>query len=602
VAGSRLVFVCVSLLPALVALAGLDAIPSNDSRNVEVHSFKTHFQVREYASRREWEARRHELRQQVLSAAGLILMPDKSPLRPRVVRLLDYGDYSMETVLLETLPGYFLGGNLYLPARLNEKHPAVLIPHGHWEKGRLANLPVYSVPALAINLARQGYVAFAYDMVGFNDTRQTPHSFSSPEFALWSFHPMGLQLWNSIRALDYVESLSYVDAHRIAVTGASGGATQSIFLTAVDDRIAVSAPVNMVSAYMQGGDPCEEAPNLRIGTSNVEFAALAAPRPMIVVSCTRDWTRHTPTEEYPAIQRIYKLYGRPELVEQVQVDAEHNYNEQSRKAVYRFLAPYLHPENPDFEERPFSLPPDEEMLAFPKGDLPNGTAGLDGVAQSWQNAARNSVEHSSPAQLREALRAVLCVEYPGAVESAQDGTHLTLTRTGRRDRVKGRWKPGDADPVILVNPEGASAATTSHLGQELMKSGRAVLMIDLFASDSMRTRRSQYDDYFLSYNRTEHAEHVQDILTALRFLKSNAKGTPELIGVGTAGLPVLFAAAVAPVRTSILVDLNGFAGWDQDFQNQFFVPGIQRVGGLRTALRLASSSRIAVPAQRRPLP
>jgi dienelactone hydrolase len=584
------------LVSALLALSMWGANPPADVRNVEVYTFKTHFRPRDYASRREWESRRSQLREQVLSAAGLLPAPEKTPLKPRVVRRFDYEGYSIEVVLLETLPGYFLGGDLYIPTARKESHPAVLIPHGHWDKGRLENLPTYSVPALGVNLARQGYVAFAYDMVGFNDTRQTSHSFSSPSRALWSFHPMGLQLWNSIRALDFLESLPYVDSHRLAMTGASGGATQTIFLTAVDDRIAVAAPVNMVSAYMQGGDPCEEAPNLRIGTSNVELAAVAAPRPMIVVSSTRDWTRHTPVEEFPAIRRIYSLYGKAEMVANVQIDAEHNYNGQSREAVYRFFAEHLHPSAPDFVERPFTLPPDQDLLAYNKGDLPPGTPGFDQVFQTWRLAARASVKRSSPAQLRDALRNVLCVEYPRTVDGLADGNRTLLTRPGRKDRVNGLWTPGNGDPVILVNPEGASAARTSHLGQELLKSGRPVLMIDLFTASEIRRRQSEYDDYFLSYNRTEQAERVQDILTALSYVKANAKGTPELIGVGRAGLATLFAGAIAPVRTSVIADLNGFAGWDEDFLTQFFVPGIQRVGGLNAALKLVAVTRVLVPA------
>ena len=146
-------------------------------------------------------------------------------------------------------------------------------------------------------------------MVGFNDTVQTPHSFRGWEEDLWSFNPMGLQLWNSIRAVDYLQSLPGVEARRIAVTGASGGGTQTFLLAAVDDRVGYAAPVNMVSAYMQGGDPCEEAPGLRLDTFNVEIAAMMAPRPMLLVSSTRDWTRHTPVEEFPEIRRIYELYG-----------------------------------------------------------------------------------------------------------------------------------------------------------------------------------------------------------------------------------------------------------------------------------------------------
>src|SRR5580658_3245646 len=124
----------------------------------------------------------------------------------------------------------------------------------------------------ATKFSRQGYVALTYDMVGYNDSFQVPHDYTSPEAPLWSFSVLGLQLWNSIRALDFLASLPNVDAERIAVSGASGGGTQTFLLAAVDDRVKVSVPANMVSAYMQGGDNCENAAGLRADYSNVEFA------------------------------------------------------------------------------------------------------------------------------------------------------------------------------------------------------------------------------------------------------------------------------------------------------------------------------------------
>ena len=160
----------------------------------------------------------------------------------------------------------------------------------------------------AINLARQGYVVFAYDMVGYNDTIQTPHIFGNPREQLWGFGPLGLQLWNSIRAVDFVSSLPDVDAARLGATAASGGATQIFLLTAVDDRIKVAVPVNMVSAIMQGGSPCENAPGLRFDTFNVDFARMIAPRPLLMVSASGDWTHNNLVEEVPAVKRTYELY------------------------------------------------------------------------------------------------------------------------------------------------------------------------------------------------------------------------------------------------------------------------------------------------------
>jgi len=590
------------LLSATFQLWAWAAGPNADIRNTEVPAYKTHFRVPEYKSRQEWETHKVRLRQQILSAAGLLPLPAKTPLHPRVIRTFEYEDFSIEVVLLESLSGYYLGGNLYLPAARKGPLPAVLIPHGHWKRGRLENLPSYSVPALAINLARQGYVAFAYDMVGFNDTRQTPHSFESPIHALWGFHPMGLQLWNSIRALDYVQSLPEVDGNRIAVTGASGGGSQTIFLTAVDDRIKASVPVNMVSAEMQGGDPCEEAPNLRLETSNVEIAASAAPRPMLVVSSTHDWTRHTPVEEYPAIRKIYDLYGRAQDVENAHIDAEHNYNHDSREAVYRFLAAHLQPALPrsEFIERDFQLPPEQDLLAFPAGDLPPGTENLGDVFQHWRIAARLRTEDAgSLSDLRESLRQVLSVDVNPAVESYINGDRIVLSRTGKHDRVTGYWMPGKGRPVLIVDPEGARFARGSDLTREVLRTGRPILMINPFVPVNNRAAQARSDPYFYSYNRSADAERVQDILTALVFLHSQAKGQPELIGLAGAGIRALFAAAVAPMEVSLIADLQGFSGSDEDFATRFFVPGIQHAGGLEAALRLINTVRVVMPVKER---
>jgi dienelactone hydrolase len=588
------------IIPALVSLviAGVQrlaaaTVPESDIRNIEAADFKTHFKMRDYTSRKEWEDRRASLRQQILSAAGLLPMPVKTTLRPKIVRRLEYKDYSIEVVLIETVPGYYLGGNLYRPIGRTGPAPAVLVPHGHWKRGRLEDQPSYSVPALGINLARQGYVVFAYDMVGFNDTQQTPHSFGGWSEDLWSFHPMGLQLWNSIRALDFLQSLPYVDSRRIAATGASGGASQTFLLAAVDDRVRFVAPVNMVSAHMQGGDPCEEAPNLRLDTFNVEIAAMIAPRPMLLVSSTHDWTRNTPVEEFPAIQRIYKLFNVPNRVENAHIDAEHNYNRQSREAVYRFLARNMQGDHQasTLVDREFSLPPDEELLAFPKV----GVRDLEGYAdvfQMWKTTATlQNLSNTDLAAQREALRYALGADWPSRPEAMIKGTHIILSRTGKGDRVSGYWRPGKGAPVLVVHPDGSSAALRIEAVGQLLESERPVLIIDPFISTANRTRKQQYDQYFLSYNRTDAADHVQDILTALAFLKNQAGGRPELFGLGDAGIWCVFAAAVAPIPSDVIADLNGFGGTDDDFRQRFFVPGIQRAGGLSAALKLVYRTR-----------
>jgi dienelactone hydrolase len=582
-------------LGTLLAAGSISAaVPDTDARNTEFAGFKTHFTMPEYTSRKQWEARKDHLRRQILSAAGLLPLPARTPLRPSVVRRFEYPDYAIEAVLIETLPGFYLGGNLYLPVGKKGPFPGVLVPHGHWKRGRLEDLPSYSVPALGINLARQGYVAFAYDMVGYNDTQQTSHSFGGWDEELWSFSPMGLQLWNSMRALDYLQSLPDVDGRRIAVTGASGGGSQTFLLAAVDDRVGYAAPVNMVSAYMQGGDPCEEAPSLRLDTFNVEIAAMMAPRPMLVVSSTRDWTRHTPSEEFPAIQRIYALYGVPQNVESVQIDAEHNYNRQSRTAVYHFLARNMLGGLPEslMLERGFTLPPEEDMLVFSKSgsrDLP----GYPEVFQAWKTAAlvQSSLHPDSDTE-QEALRAAIAAEWPAEWDFNSDGHRMVLGRRGKGDRITGLWYPGKGAPVLVVHPDGARAALRNPRIAALIRAHRPVLAIDPFVSGAARDRKREADDYFLSYNRSDDADRVQDILTALAFLKAQGGGRPELIGLDDAGIWCLFAAAIAPVAVDLVADLNGFSGSDENFHDRFFVPGIQRAGGMSAAMGLVSRFRV----------
>ena len=520
-----------------------------------------------YPTREAWEKRKVVLRRQVLTAAGLDRMPAKNPLHPRIFGRIQTKDCIIEKVLIETMPGYFLGGNLYRPLNGAGKHPAVLNPHGHWQYGRLENQPLYSGPQLGSNLARQGYVVFAWDMVGYNDTVQTPHSFGTPAEELWSFGPVALQLWNAIRAVDFITSLPDVDASRVAMTGASGGATQTFLLAAVDDRVNFFAPVNMISFIMQGGDVCENTPGLRVGTNNVEIAAMIAPKPMIMVSATGDWTKNTATEEFPAIRKIYELYGKAENLETVMLDAPHNYNRENREAVYRFFAKHVlrDPGAAKFREKNAEAPKLQDMLAQFGQGLPAGALSYEQVFAQWKKR---------PAVAADGLLRVLGAEWPAEVVS--DGAALSRPSVG--DRVAYSYVEGSGAPALVV---GAS--------KKDLPAGRPGLVIEVFGT------RDHSGKHFSAFNRTDDQLRVQDILTALAWLHAKYPGSrPEVIGVGTAAAVwTEFAAAVAPVPVKWTANRSAFHGTDEEFLRYFDVPGIQLAGGLALADRLVADRLVA---------
>ncbi len=575
------------LVSVLFATSLTFFVPVEDSRNKNILADNTHFLMPVYSNLADWNARRDQLRTQVLTAAGLSPLPPKCPLNARSYGHFEREGYSIDKVLIETLPGYYLGGNLYHPLHRPGKLPGVLLAHGHWKYGRLQHNIEYSVPALAVNLARQGYVVFAYDMVGYNDTRQTPHSFGGFDEQLWSFTPFGLQLWNSIRSADYLSSLPTVDNNRLAITGASGGGTQTFMLTAVDDRIKFSAPVNMISASMQGGDPCEDAPNPRLGTFNAEIAALMAPRRMLVVSSTRDWTKNTPNEEFPAIRSIYELYGRPGNLYSIQVDAPHNYNKESREAVYQFFGEHILGERnvKALVDRDIQQERDEDLLALRDGQAPPNALSYDQLFESWKRMAQRQNETiGDPKAIRERLRQSLAAEWPTRLASEIDRENILLSRAGVADRLAGLYVPtGSKDATLVIHPRGSEAARRTPLVQQLIDSGHSVLMIDAFQTGASRAYRNRSSRYFLTYNRSDDASRVQDILTALAFLKSNHSGQIRLVGLESAGVWCTFAAAVAPIDVTLTAHLDAFKGSDEDFRKSFFVPGIQRAGGLRAA-------------------
>ena len=557
----------------------------------------------------EWERRADALRTQTLVATGLWPMPEKTPLNAVFHGRIERDAYTVEEVYFASLPGHYVTGNLYRPKNAVGKRPGVVSPHGHWPGGRFMwrsdadakkqldsgaegtmNSARSPLQARCAMLARMGCVVFHYDTLGSGDSTVIKHreGFDDVEATLRLQSQLGLQNWNSIRALDFVAGLPDVDPSRIAVTGASGGGTQTIFLGATDPRPAVSFPHVMVSMSMQGGCVCENAPLLRVGTNNVELACLFAPKPL-GMGAANDWTKDLERIGLPEAKRIYTLYGKPELVDAKHFDFEHNYNQPSREYMYGWLNKHLNLgwETP-VREKPFE-PVSPEQLAVFDAEHPQPKDALDAAALRKQmtKASDARVAAMSNEDLRKAVRAM--VVYPLA-NADTEGLKFDLKKPVN-------W---GGRLVVWVHREGEQPDDAA--ARRLRDAGVAVMTAALppLPPNAVKGKRGTYAGFTLGYNRSPLAEQA---VTVVRLLKAARKeeGVRSLDLVGTGPAVVIGAAASEAQLASAVIDVEHFDfGQIEEPSDPRMLPGALKYGGISGFAKLCAGPRTTLVNAPRP--
>lgn len=310
-----------------------------------------------YSDKAEWEIRKQMLRESILRGMNLSPLPARTPLNAVISSKRIMNGYSVENVYFESIPGYYVCGNLYRPLESTKKYPAILSPDGHFNGDSLGAWGRFrpDQQKRCATLTQMGAVVFSYDMFAYggesikqSDTTAIIEKPDIKVVAKYHSIPLALtmQTWNSIRIIDFLETLPDVDKAKIAITGASGGGTQSFLLAAIDDRVSVSVPAVMVACHFFGGCNCESGLPIHESanhyTNNAEISAMIAPKPMLMISIGGDWTKNQPTVEYPFIKRIYSFYNAEKNVENVHFpDAEHDYGYAKRVPMYSFMAKHL---------------------------------------------------------------------------------------------------------------------------------------------------------------------------------------------------------------------------------------------------------------------
>lgn len=642
----------------------------NDIRLKPLKDLDGYFPFTPPTSKADWAKRAERVRRQILVSQGLWPMPTKTPLNAVLHGKIDRGDYTVEKVYFESAPGFFVTGNLYKPAKLTGKVPAVLFAHGHWKDARLSETGDAELQneiatgqerfeqggrsrfqSMCVQLARMGCIVWQWDMLSDSDSkqfspelvhrfaRQRPEMNTAENWGLYSPQAeshlqsiMGLQTLNAVRSLDFVLSLPEVDAERIAITGASGGGTQTMLLSAIDPRVKLSFPAVMVSTAMQGGCTCENSCLLRVNTGNIEFAGLFAPKPLGMTTAN-DWTKEMSTKGFPELKELYKTLGAPDNVMLHRGEHfPHNYNAVARSAFFTWLNKHfkLGFKEPIIE-RDYQPLPKEQLTVWNAEHPAPKEAGEDferKLLRWWHDDAQKQIAAAanSPERFREVVGGALEVVIGRTFAEAGDVQWEMLHKTDRgswiemsgllRNKTYGEELPAffaypknwKGTTTIWLSSEGKSGLFTAvgelkTEAQDFLKAGATVVGIDLLhqgeflAGGQKFTRTGRVRNpreaapYTFGYNHAVLAQRVHDVLTTVKFTQTHERPSRriQLLALdGTAPIAVAAAALCGDAIQDLAIDTQGFRfGKVLDLHDPNFLPGGAKYGDVPALLQLA---------------
>lgn len=677
------------LFRSLSALALLAALPASAQTNpppaapayprplVELNTSYFPFHDIGPITAESWAARKKEIRERILLASGLFPLPTKTPLNAVVHGRVERDDYTIDRVFFESFPGHYVTGSLYLPKNrpADGKLPGVLSAHGHWPKARDqdngagstitkqqlaigaerwesgARAPLH---ARCVQLARMGCAVFFYDMIGYADSIQIPEHRSGRRPELNGREPgtyglfaaaadlrlqssFGLQTWNSMRALDFLLTVNGIDPTRIAITGESGGATQTMMLAATDDRIVASFPAVMVSTAMQGGCTCENACYLRINQGNIDIGAAFAPKPM-GLTAANDWTKELEKKGWPDLKNVWAKLGKPDnILATFNIHWQHNYNHVSRTTMYGFLNKHfkLGLSEPVLE-RDFVVSTPAEITVWtgahpkPSGDKVGG-AHEKALLKHWDEDS-NRVIGGSPVVIGRAWEIMIGRALPDAADLRNERgnrtnrdnyrvTTGTLTNTKHQEEI----------PYVYVEPAGdkwngtvalwltnrgieelKSGDEASPAAKKLLDAGFSIAVPTLYLPDAKEQpmnvpknndpKRNAWQwaaPYTYGYNHSLVAHRVHDAMASIAAIREATKSKPaKIIVVGSGGAGVVAAATAAVAKDAVaglVVDTEGFrfASLDDPW-HPMFVPGAVKYGDVPGLLKVSAALKPVV--------
>lgn len=565
----------------------------------------------------EWNARRQRLRKQLLAAWGAL--PDQpAPLEPRVLGEIEGEGYRIEKIVFQARPGVWMPANLYLPKK-SGKSPAVLNVHGHWKGAKQDE----HVQARCIGLAQLGFVALAVDAFGAGergvDTKLGEYHGEMTAATLWptGLSLAGLQVYENMRAVDYLLTRPEVDGAALGITGASGGGNQSMYAGAYDERFTAVVPVCSVGnyrAYLGAACcMCEVVPSALTLTEEWGLLALVAPRALMVINASRDARQFSIEEAKKSITQaaaVFELAGKPTHLRHATFDSPHDYNQAMREAMYGWMTLHLKGEGDGspIAEREQKLLDPEELRCYPGDSRPADYltlpqfAAREAKAILGRKATPDHVDYwtSEAFMMREGLERVLGKDPPDcplALEATDlpQGNRLLAFDTEPGLRIAATHLVGMSKRwAIVVDPAGMEKAAAGEHASALQAAGWNVVCVDLracghmaVAGDSIgRAPDHNSAEWSLWIGRPLLGQWSYDVRRTANALLASIEGTPDelaVVGIGTGGLIALTAAVQdeALLRVGITDSLGSYVS-DVPFQGQrlgLMTPGILRQVG-----------------------
>lgn len=549
-------------------------------------------QVASLENVQDWQDRQQEVKKKFAKVLGAF--PDKTPLRPQITKRIEKAKFTLEHIVFESQPGFYVTSSLYLPKGKKKNLPVIIYCSGHAPEGYRSDTYQHVIQ----NLVNKGFAVFAFDPVGQGERLEYPaeeagksllggptkeHSYPGAQAFISGRSQAWFMIWDGIRAVDYLLTRKEIDAQRIGITGRSGGGTQAAYIAALDERIYAAAPENYITSFqrlIETNGPQDAEQNflhgIAEGLDHADLLAVRAPKPTLMITTTRDiFNIQGARETYKEVARIYEAYDKAGNFTMVEDDAAHASTLKNREAMYVFFQNHFGlPGNPKDEET-VALTPDE-LQVTPSGQ----------VATSYEGETVFSINKTLTASAsKDDLAGAGDIVNKAKVLSGyrQPSEELEPVMTGRIQRedyvIEKYYIKGEGDyiiPYLLAIPAKSNNKAVVYLHAEgkaaeagaggkieaLVKQGFTVLAADLLGMGEVGSDRTVGDSNFegSSYNvwfgflltgRSIVGVHAADIVRLGQLLKR--QGMREIHGWANGKLSpaLLHAAAFEPLFAKV---------------------------------------------------